>query len=92
MFLTFQIHLNSIDGHLLTVSAFYIPLFCLNKNFQRKIVNIFLPIVFSICFGCSKEQSHRDSSFEYPQHMFRLRNKKIILLLHSFVCLFDLIL
>ena len=28
------------------------------QNFQRKIVNIFLPIIFSICFGCSKEPSH----------------------------------
>ena len=28
--------------------------------------------------GCSKESSHRDGSFEYPQHMFWLRNKKII--------------
>ena len=26
--------------------------------FQCKIVNIFLPIVCSICFGCSKEPSH----------------------------------
>ena len=29
-----------------------------NKNFQRKTVNIFIPIIFSICFGCSKEPSH----------------------------------
>ena len=28
-------------------------------------------------FGCSKEPSHRDGSFEYPQNMFWLRNKKI---------------
>ena len=28
------------------------------KNFQRKIVNIFLPINFNLCFGCSKEPSH----------------------------------
>ena len=28
------------------------------KKFQRKIVNIFLPIFFSICFGSSKEPSH----------------------------------
>ena len=26
--------------------------------FERKIVNIFLPISFNICFGCSKELSH----------------------------------
>ena len=29
-----------------------------------------------MCFGCSKEPSHRDGSFEYPQHRFWLRNKK----------------
>ena len=29
-----------------------------------------------MCFGCSKELSHRDGSFEYPQHMFWVRNKK----------------
>ena len=29
-----------------------------------------------MCFGSSKEPSHGDSSFEYPQHMFWLRNKK----------------
>ena len=29
-----------------------------------------------MCFGCSKEPSHWDGSFEYPQHMFWLRNKK----------------
>ena len=29
-----------------------------------------------MCFWCSKEPSHRDGSFEYPQHMFWLRNKK----------------
>ena len=29
-----------------------------------------------MCFGCSKEPSHWDGSFEHPQHMFWLRNKK----------------
>ena len=28
------------------------------KKFQPKKVNIFLPISFNICFGCSKELSH----------------------------------
>ena len=46
------------------------------KIFKHKNVNIFLPIYFNICFGCSKEPSHWDGSFEYPQHMFWLRNKK----------------
>ena len=30
----------------------------INKNFEPKIVNIFLPFSFNICFGFSKEQSH----------------------------------
>ena len=47
-----------------------------NKN-QRKNVSICVPVSFNICFGCSKEPSHLDGSFEYPQHMFWLRNKKI---------------
>ena len=55
----------------------------LNKNFQRKIVNIFLPIIFSICFGCSKEPPHCDGCFEYPQHMSWLKNKTVIFLLHT---------
>ena len=29
-----------------------------------------------MCFGCSKNLSHVDGSFEYQQHMFWLRNKK----------------
>ena len=29
-----------------------------------------------MCFGCSKEPSHRDGSFEYTQHTFQLRNEK----------------
>ena len=41
-----------------------------------KIMNIFLVISLNMCFGCSKEASHRDRSFEYPQHKFWLRNKK----------------
>ena len=28
------------------------------QKFQRKIINIFLPIIFSMCFGFSKEPSH----------------------------------
>ena len=42
----------------------------MNRNFQHKIVNIFLPIILRICFGCSKEPSHSDGSFEYLQHIF----------------------
>ena len=44
---------------------------------MRKIAIVFLSISLNMCFGCSKEPSHRDGSFEYPQHMFWLGNKKI---------------
>ena len=49
----------------------------INKIFEHKFVNIFLTISLNICFVCSKEPSHRDGSFEYPQHMFWLKNKKM---------------
>ena len=42
-----------------------------------KFMIIFLCISQKICFGCSKEPSRRDGSFEHPQHMFCLRDKKI---------------
>ena len=38
-----------------------------------------------MCCGCSKEPSHRDGSFEYPQHMFWLRNKKNNFLLSTLI-------
>ena len=34
------------------------PLVKINKIFEHKIANIFLPISFNVCFGCSKEPSH----------------------------------
>ena len=43
----------SLKSHLMVFTQVKI-----NTNFQRKIVNIFLPINFNICFGCSKEPSH----------------------------------
>ena len=38
------------------ISQLYIGLD--TQNFERKIVNAFLPISFNICFGRSKEPSH----------------------------------
>ena len=57
----------------------------LSKKTLRKITMIFLPISLNMCFGCSKEPSHRDGSFEYPQHMFWLRNKKNKFQLHTLI-------
>ena len=45
------------------------------KEIQRKIVIIFLSISLNMW----------DGSFEYPQHMFWLRNKKIIFLLSTLI-------
>ena len=56
---------------------FYIRPVKQKKN-QRKIAIIFLSISLNMCFGCLREPSHCESSFEYPQHMFWLRIKKII--------------
>ena len=38
-----------------------------------------------MCFECSKEPSHRDSSFEYPQHMFWMRNKDNSFPIHTLI-------
>ena len=42
---------------------------CLEYKIKRKIVNIFLSISLNICFGCSKEQSHRRGPLKYSQHV-----------------------
>ena len=36
-----------------------------------------------MCFGCSNELSHGNGSFEYPQHMFCLRNNKFNIQFHT---------
>ena len=56
---------------------------------MRKNVIIFLSISLNMCFGCSKGLSHRDSSFEYPQHLFWLRNKKNNFQLRTLICFAD---
>ena len=38
-----------------------------------------------MCFGCSKQPSQLDGSFEYPQHIFWLRNKKNNFQLHTYL-------
>ena len=55
------------------------------KNYLREIAIIFLSISLNMCFRCSKEPSHWDCSFEYPQHVFWLRNKKNNFQLHTFI-------
>ena len=46
---------------------------------------IFLSVSLNMCFWCSEEPSHRDGSFEYPQHMFWLRNKENNFQLHTLI-------
>ena len=55
--------------HSVLMGMHCISLVQINKNFLRKNVNIFLPNSFNLCFGCSKEPSHLDGSFEYPQYV-----------------------
>ena len=51
----------------------------LDKNFQRNIMIIFLSTSFNICFfDALKNRLIETVLFEYPQHMFWVRNKKII--------------
>ena len=51
--------------------------------FQHKIAIIFLSISLNICYGCSKEPSHLDGSFEYRQHMLWMRNKEDSFPIHT---------
>ena len=52
----------------------------------RKIaIFFFFSISLNMCFGCSKGPSHPGSSFEYPQHMFWLRNNKNNFQLHTLI-------
>ena len=46
-------------------------------------VILFLPTNSNMCFGCSKEPSNCDGSFEDLQHMFWLRNEYV--LTHSYI-------
>ena len=52
---------------------------------MRKIAIIFLSVSLNMCFGCSKEPSHRDSFFEYPQKYVWLGNKKNNFQLRTFL-------
>ena len=38
-----------------------------------------------MCFGCSKEPSHQDGSFEYPHNILWLKNKKNNFQLHTLI-------
>ena len=48
------------------------------KETGGKTAFIKLAINLNISLGCSKEPSHWDGSFEYPQHMFFVEIGKII--------------
>ena len=54
----------------------------MNKKFQHKIVNIFLPIIFNICFIAQKNRLIEKVLLS-THNMFWLRNKKIIFLLRT---------
>ena len=47
------------------------------KKISVKLYIFSYPSILTYGFGCLKEPPNWDGSFEYPQHMFWLRNKKI---------------
>ena len=51
----------------------------------KLLTKVLLSISLNMCFECSKELSHWDSSLEYPQHMYWLRNKKKNSATHSYL-------
>ena len=44
------------------------------RSFIYNIITIRVAVPFKHVFWCSKEPSHQEGSFEYPQHMFWFRN------------------
>ena len=53
--LMFMVGLNKLGRETGTTHIFHLSL---NKKIQCKIITIFQPIIFSIWFGCSREQSY----------------------------------
>ena len=68
-------------------------LFFLNQTvsifFNQKVSIIFLFLDQNICCGYSSEVPLRGASNEYPQHMFSLRNKKIIYLISTLIKIYE---
>ena len=54
--LSLSLSLDHVCNHLASLAQFH-----------RTVVIFFLPINVNICYERSKEPSHRDGSFEYPQ-------------------------
>ena len=50
----------------------------MKKQNQGKIAIIILYIRLNMCFGCTKEPSYRDGSFECSKHRFCLEIRKIM--------------
>ena len=79
----FEKDLKMVSGPSMNIAMSSVTMdMMVNTNVQKrifcelKIVIIFLLFNLNMCFTFSKETSHREGSFEYPQHMFWLRNKK----------------
>ena len=53
--------------------------------FNQKVSIFFLFLNENICCGYSLEAPQRGASNEYPQHIFSLRNKKIIYLIATLI-------
>ena len=54
------------------------------KYFDRNYwIILFLKKSLNTCCGCAKESSHREDSFECPQHLFLTKNEKLKLITWS---------
>ena len=74
----FNIKLVLVSTHYANMSVQYTAIFhgCKNFNFQMKIFDIFLIFAQNIDCGYTLEPPQRGGSNEYPQSMFRSKNKK----------------
>ena len=63
----------------------YRYLYSSSKLFEGKNVIIFLAIILNIFWGAQMNRLVETVQFEYPQHVFWLRNKKINFKLHTLI-------
>ena len=71
-----RLRMNEYPLYVHEILSFTVNLYCklsktLNSSLEsEKSMIIFLSISLNMCFGCSKELSHREGSFEYPHICF----------------------
>ena len=88
IFLFALVDTNFVIIHQISTNFFICITICLDRNkiFERRIINIFLPVSLNICFGCSKEPSHCQSIQTHVLGDQKNRLSEMILLSTHNIC------